>query len=64
MPEPKEAMQINLDSGIAYNSTIELSKFLPESNSGVLTEAAAVACALKSGKIHIFLIDPVESFHK
>jgi hypothetical protein len=43
LPQPKEAMEINLDSGIAYNSTIELTSLLPRDKSGVLVETAAIA---------------------
>jgi WD40 repeat protein len=64
LPQPKEAMEINLDSGIAYNSTIELTNLLPSDKVGVLQETAAIACALKSLIIHIILIDPVENYYK
>jgi len=64
LPQPKEAMEINLDSGIAYNSTIELTSLLPRDKSGVLVETAAIAWALKSWIIHIILIDPIENFYK
>lgn len=64
LPQPKEAMEINLDSGIAYNSTIELTSLLPSEKSGVLLETAAIACALKSCTIHIILIDPIENYHR
>ena len=64
LPQPKEAMEINLDSGIAYNSTIELTSLLPTIKSGVLLETAAIAWALKSWIIHIILIDPFENYYK
>lgn len=64
LPMPKEVMEINLDSGIAYNSTIELKNLLPSEKEGVLQETAAIACALKSWVIHIILIDPVENYYK
>ena len=64
LPQPKEAMEINLDSGIAYNSTIELTSLLPSEKSGALTDCAAIACALKSRKILIILLDPVDSLSK
>lgn len=57
-------MEINLDSGIAYNSTIELTRLLPHEDSGVLIETAAIAWALKSWTIHIILIEPAEKFYK
>ena len=63
-PVPTEAMKINLESGVAYNSTLELLEFLPNQSHGILTEAAAIAVALKSNQVHILLIDPVENFHK
>jgi hypothetical protein len=43
LPQPKEVMEINLDSGIAYNSTIELTGLLPPDKTGVLVETAAIA---------------------
>jgi WD40 repeat protein len=64
LPQPKEAMEINMDSGIAYNSTIELTSLLPHDKTGILVETAAIAWALKSWVIHIILIDPIENFHK
>ena len=51
-------MNINLDSGVAYNSTIELVKF------NTLSDIASIAVALKSNKVHIILIDPFEKKHK
>lgn len=63
-PQPKECMEINLDSGIAYNSTIELTQLLPPTKTGALVETAVIACALKSWVIHIILIDPVMNFYK
>lgn len=43
LPMPKEAMEINLDSGIAYNSTIELTSLLPSEKSNALMDTAAIA---------------------
>lgn len=43
LPQPKEAMEINLDSGIAYNCIIELTSLLPSEKTGLLTEIGAIA---------------------
>jgi len=61
-PTPIELMHINLDSGVAYNSSIELQK-LPIKG-GVLSEMGCVAVALKSNKVYVIFIDPVEKIHK
>jgi len=36
-------MEINLDSGIAYNCTIELTSLLPPDKTGLLPEIGAIA---------------------
>ena len=64
LPQPKEAMEINLDSGIAYNCTLELTSLLPPDKTGILPNIGAIAWALKSLVIHIILIDPLENFYK
>ena len=51
-PTPSECMSINLDSGVAYNSTIELLNF------NTPFDLTAIAVALKSNIVHVILIDP------
>lgn len=63
-PLPKEWMEINLDSGIAYNSTIELTSVFQNDKINVLPDTAVIAWALKSRKIHVIMIDPVDGIHK